>query len=109
MPTTPFPPHPPIADLLASFQRGSGSTIELAQACLAHIDAHDAAVNALPTRVARQEVLEHAGMDPAVAGIVLRQGLIIDSLRGHLGASLHFARSIAETFDAMPQGRHYRA
>lgn len=60
MPTTPFPPHPPIADLLASFQRGSGSTIELAEACLAHIDAHDAAVNALPTRVARQEVLEHA-------------------------------------------------
>ncbi len=60
MSTTPFPPHPPIAELLASFQRGTGSPPELAEACLARIDAHDAAVNALPTRVARHEVIERA-------------------------------------------------
>lgn len=60
MSTTPFPLHPPIAELLASFQRGTCSPPELAEACLARIDAHDTAVNALPTRVARHEVIEHA-------------------------------------------------
>lgn len=60
MPTTPFPPHPPIAELLDAFRRGTSSPPELAEACLARIDAHDAAVNALPTRVARHEVIERA-------------------------------------------------
>ena len=57
---TPFPPHPPIVELLASFQNGTRSPRDVVDACLARLDAHDAVINALPTRVARSQVLEQA-------------------------------------------------
>jgi amidase len=56
----PFPAHPPIVELLAAFQRGERSPRDVAQECLAAIDAHDGAVNALPTRVERAQVLARA-------------------------------------------------
>jgi len=56
----PFPVHPPIAELLAAFQRGERTPRDLVQACFAAIDAHDDTINALPTRVERAQVLARA-------------------------------------------------
>ena len=56
----PFPPYPPIVELLDEFQRGTRTPRDVVEACFAAIDARDGAVNALPTRVDRDQVLAHA-------------------------------------------------
>lgn len=68
MPTS-FPAFPPIPELLDGFRHGRGSPREILERCHAAIDARDAEVNALPTRVERADTLAQA---ERIAGRIAR-------------------------------------
>ncbi|MBN9430102.1 MAG: amidase [Burkholderiales bacterium] len=92
----PAPAHPPIADLLAAFQRGERSPLDVAEACFAAIDAQDERINALPTRVPRDTVRAQA----ARASQRIRRGEPVGLLAGlpYCAKDMHRTAGVRTTF-----------
>ncbi|MGD9944439.1 MAG: amidase, partial [Burkholderiaceae bacterium] len=99
-PTSPTPPLPvrlpPIAELLADFQRGDRSPQSVLEACFAAIDAVDGAINALPTRVPRETALERA----AEIGRRIAAGAPVGLLAGlpYCAKDMHQTAGLRTTF-----------
>lgn len=71
-------PLPPIASLLRGFYTGERTPADLARACFKTMDLLDPRINALPTRVAREKVLEQMER----VGETIRNGAPVGSLAG---------------------------
>ncbi len=89
-------PLPPIASLLRDFHTGERTPAELARACFETMDLLDSRINALPTRVAREQVLEQAER----AGQAIRRGEPVGSLAGlpYAAKDTHATAGLRTTF-----------
>jgi len=89
-------PLPPIATLLREFQEGQRTPTDLARTCFDAIDRLDPQINALPTRVAREQVLEQA--EHALAAIA--GGEAVGALIGlpYAAKDMHRTAGVRTTF-----------
>jgi amidase len=89
-------PLPSIATLLRRFHTGESTPADLARACFDVIDRLDSQINALPTRAAREQVLEQAER----AGQAIRSGKPVGSLAGlpYAAKDTHATAGLRTTF-----------
>src|SRR5690606_41081626 len=98
-PSAAFPapqPLPPIATLLREFHSGERTPVELMQQCFETIDRLDPQINALPTRVAREQALALAER----AGEAIRNGEPVGALIGlsYAAKDMHRTAGVRTTF-----------
>ncbi len=89
-------PLPPIATLLREFQSGERSPVDLMQQCFETIDRLDPQINALPTRVPREQALALAER----AGEAIRKGEPVGALAGlsYAAKDMHRTAGVRTTF-----------